>query len=249
MNNGQREQLVRALIHSAQLPPDYEDFEQVFKNLILAMCRPPPNALMDLRNRLFSDYEAQYLGRNVFDLISSQRYEFFEITGESQETFIQLVNSVPFSENNNTLSRRNSLLLVVIWLRTYPTYRTLSVFFNISVSSVKDTVRGLLPKMDGYLKQFIEWPTINEWQNLRWNWPKIVPAVGAIDGTSHEIYRPKINQQQYFSGHRHYHCLHSQIVIDNTGKIRHVETGFFGHQNDAQQYQLMRHIGNDLFVS
>ncbi|XP_060608171.1 cadherin-7-like [Ruditapes philippinarum] len=36
--------------------------------------------------------------------------------------------------------------------------------------------------MDGYLRQFIEWPTINEWQNLRGNWPKIVPAAGAIDG-------------------------------------------------------------------
>jgi hypothetical protein len=36
--------------------------------------------------------------------------------------------------------------------------------------------------MDVYLRLFIEWPTINEWQNLRGNWPKIVPAVGAIDG-------------------------------------------------------------------
>jgi hypothetical protein len=26
----------------------------------------------------------------------------------------------------------------------------------------------------------------------------------------------------------------SQVIIDNTGEIRHIECGFLGHQNDAQ---------------
>ena len=38
----------------------------------------------------------------------------------------------------------------------------------------------------------------------------------------------------------------SQVVIDNTGEIRHIECGFLGHQNDAQQFRLMRPIGQDL---
>jgi hypothetical protein len=37
-----------------------------------------------------------------------------------------------------------------------------------------------------------------------------------------------------------------QVVIDNTGEIRHIECGFLGHQNDAQQFRLMRQIGQDL---
>jgi hypothetical protein len=53
-------------------------------------------------------------------------------------------------------------------------------------------------------------------------------------------------QQHYYSGHRHYHAIHSQVVIDNTGEIRHIECGFLGHQHDAQQFRLMRQIGQDL---
>jgi hypothetical protein len=52
--------------------------------------------------------------------------------------------------------------------------------------------------------------------------------------------------EHYYSGHRHHHAIHSQVVIDNTGEIRHIECGFLGHQNDAQQFRLMRQIGQDL---
>ena len=68
-------------------------------------------------------------------------------------------------------------------------------------------------------------------------------AVGAIDGTSHEINRPVNNQGLFYSGHRRSHCIHTQIVVDNTGRIRHIDSGFLGHQNDAQQFRLMQEIG------
>ena len=78
-------------------------------------------------------------------------------------------------------------------------------------------------------------------------WDKLPVAVGAIDGTSHEVYKPGTEpQEQYFSGHRQYHAIHSQVIVGNSGVIRHVESGFLGHQNDAQQFRLMRQIGIDL---
>jgi len=30
-----------------------------------------------------------------------------------------------------------------------------------------------------------------------------------------------------------------EVMVDSTGRIRHIETGFLGHQNDAQQFNLM----------
>ena len=59
-----------------------------------------------------------------------------------------------------------------------------------------------------------------------------------------EIYRPfKVEPQPlYYSGHRHFHAIHAQIVVDCFGKIRLVECGFLGHQNVAQQFILMREI-------
>jgi hypothetical protein len=35
------------------------------------------------------------------------------------------------------------------------------------------------------------------------------------------------------------------VVVDNTGKICHIQSGFLGHQNDAQQFRLMPQIGHN----
>ena len=53
-------------------------------------------------------------------------------------------------------------------------------------------------------------------------------------------------QQQFYSGNRSYHCLHTQMVVDATGIIRYIESGFMGHLNDAQTFGLMRRIGTSL---
>ena len=76
---------------------------------------------------------------------------------------------------------------------------------------------------------------------------KIADAVGAIDGTSNEIYRPLTEpREQFYSGNRSYHCLHTQMVVDATEIIRYVESKFMGYLNDAQTFGLMRRIGTDL---
>ncbi|XP_053390139.1 uncharacterized protein LOC128553052 [Mercenaria mercenaria] len=78
-------------------------------------------------------------------------------------------------------------------------------------------------------------------------WCKIPNAVGAIDGTSLQIYRPSVEpQEQYYSGHRQHHAVHTQVVVDNEGIIRFVQSGFLGHMNDAQQFAMMQRIGTDL---
>ena len=41
------------------------------------------------------------------------------------------------------------------------------------------------------------------------------------------IYHPQIEPQgQYFTGHRHFHVIHTQLVIDNAGYIYYAEAGF-----------------------
>ena len=66
----------------------------------------------------------------------------------------------------------------------------------------------------------MQWPTINKWREKRGSWAKLESAVGAIDETSTEIYRLQIEpQKKYLSGHRHFHAIHTQIVIDNDGYI------------------------------
>jgi hypothetical protein len=66
------------------------------------------------------------------------------------------------------------------------------------------------------------------------NWPDMPNVVGAIDGTSHAIQRPSAEPERlFYSGHRHYHCLHTQIIIDNNNNICYIHSGFLGHLNDS----------------
>ena len=48
------------------------------------------------------------------------------------------------------------------------------------------------------------------------NWEEFPNVVGAIDSTPHEIYRPLIEPQRpFYSSYQHYHCMNTQLVMDN----------------------------------
>ena len=84
-------------------------------------------------------------------------------------------------------------------------------------------VYKVLPELWRYFQNQISWPTLPEWRNLMGNWEEFPNVVGAIDTTPHEIYRPLIEPQRpFYSGYRHYHCINTQLVMDNEGHIRFV---------------------------
>ena len=180
---------------------------------------------------------------------SNHRYSFFEVTGETPESLLEIVTNLSQyfyqgAGRSHTLSPRNRVMLFLLWLRSY---LMLSSLFNVSVSTIRDEIYWCIPVFREKYHHLIKWPNLNEWRNLQGCWPKLPFAVGAIDGTSTEIYRPQTEPQElYYSGNRHYHCIHTQVVISNSGNIYHMECGFLGHKNDAQQFMLMRHIGQDL---
>ena len=59
--------------------------------------------------------------------------------------------------------------------------------------------------------------------------------------TSTEICLSQIELQElYFSGHRHFHAIHTQVIIDNAGCICYAEARF---KNDAKQFTMMQQIG------
>ena len=39
------------------------------------------------------------------------------------------------------------------------------------------------------------------------------------------------------------HCLSTQVIMDNTGDIVYLHSGFLGRTNDASQYNMMPNIG------
>lgn len=76
---------------------------------------------------------------------------------------------------------------------------------------------------------------------------KLPVAEDATDGITTEIYRSLIEPQKlYFSGHRHFHCIHTRVVVENLGKI-YIDSGFLGHQKDDQllQFAMMLSTGRN----
>ena len=63
----------------------------------------------------------------------------------------------------------------------------------------------------------IQWPAIPVWWQRKGYCSDMPNSVSAIDGTAHEI-QIQFNepQQQFDSGHRKYHCIHTQVNKYNT---------------------------------
>ena len=90
----------------------------------------------------------------------------------------------------------------------------------------------------------VSWPGIREWEQMRNKWPEFPSAVGCIDVTPHEIQIPSTEpQREFYSGHRHFHLLNTQLICDNEGHIRFLQTGFLGRMHDSQTFRLMEPVG------
>ena len=247
--NDQQKRLLLALLPALVPPtPDHTQHSMEFIANLMIIVNLPPSPSTDIRFRHFSEDGTLHEGRDVFTMFAENRYQFYQLTGETPETLIHLQNLISLQpDRDHLLSVRNRTLMFVLWLRTYPTYHTLATMFGISVSTVSSDIRNLIPIFFETLQHLVDWPAVAEWREMAGGWTKLPMAVGAIDGTSHRIYRPEIEpQEQYYSGHRCFHCVHTQVVVDVQGRIRHIESGYSGRLNDAQQFRLMQQIGTEL---
>ena len=205
-----------------------------------------PQPSQSIRFWHFAEDENVFNGRNVYSELSENRYHFYQLTGETPETMIDLQNLIVLHDTReHMIPARNWVLLFVIWLRVYPTYNLLSNVFDVSVTVVGTEITSLLPVFCEKLDHFLVWPTEEDWRSMLGVWTKLPMAVGAIYCSSHRIYRPEVEPQKlYYSRHRHFHCLHTQVVCDSYGTIRYTESGlmYAGHLNDAQQFGLMQQL-------
>lgn len=213
MNNRMRRVLIVLLLSFADLPPGSSHLlmQQVIGMLFL-LAIPPLDPVLPLRHRLYPFAASTWRGRDVYSLFAEHPPELFGITGESIETFLDMHRNlhddlVPGSSRNPyRLSTHNRLLLVLYWLRQYPTIDLLSLLFDIAPSTVSRELKKLWPILWRHYGSRIRWPERHEWISMKHTWPELPGAVGVIDGTSHSIYRPKNNQAHYYSGHRHELC-------------------------------------------
>lgn len=112
--------------------------------LLLLTTIPPPlqQACSLLQRRLFPYFHGYHFkGRDVFRIIANQKWLFWRNTGETIDSFLQIVNDISPSlfrltvdgrqrirQRRQTISLANQILLVMIWLRKYPMYQHVDIF-------------------------------------------------------------------------------------------------------------------------
>ena len=227
--------------------------------LLVSLVNPPHgDQLLPIMQRLDPTFfGSDFRGRNVFGDIENQRFLFWLNTGELPETLVSITTRVSVQLSRLTrrggvrqrsrmskLSNINKVLLTLMWLRKYPCIDTLALFFDVSPATISSIIHGVVPVLWRYFSNQVTWPPNAEWNNMRGNWRSFPDAVGCIDGTPHEIFRPQSEPQaEFFSGHRHYHLMNTQLIIDNCGNIAFLQAGFLGAMNDSGNYLLMERIG------
>jgi hypothetical protein len=92
----------------------------------------------------------------------------------------------------------------------------LSALFDISVPTVKEEIHSCSSVYRVKYRQHVRWPSLEEWTNFQGRWQTLPFDIWGVNGTSTEIYRPGVEpQEHYYSGNKHYHCIHIQVVTTN----------------------------------
>ena len=151
---------------------------------------------------LYPDFvRSHFFGRDFYSELERCQHLFWMMTGESVQSFRQLLQGIlPYlmlftrqrqlrvRDNQIMHDARNRVLVVLIWLRMYPEAPILSALFMISPTTVEREVKFFLPVLWNYFKQFVRWPTHEQWLEMANRWEMFPGAVAVIDGTRHAIH-------------------------------------------------------------
>ena len=181
--------------------------------------------------------------------------EFRSLTGLSVEEFDQLYQEVKqvyqdaeerrLARSNRIRKRgagrkfrrdlRNRLLLVLTWLRVYPSYRVLGLLFNLD----KSTICRNLKMMVSLLQQvtdtaLLDLNTDGGEDDLEAILAAFPQLKAIVDATEQRIRRPKDKEVQkaHYSGKKKAHTRKTQVVVNPQGRIGHVSQSAPGSKHD-----------------
>jgi len=174
-------------------------------------------------------------GKDVWTFLQRDPRNFWYLTGEtpsSMDSIVQtvadevckprMIPRVPISARRRPciLDVRNRVLLVLIWLRIYPTYVTLASIFQIRKSTVHEEIYHVVPILFLHFRRFVTWHNLRQWSSFMGHWKHYRNAVGLIDATIHRIRRPSGKAQaEFYRGDKKTHFMSTQLIVDADGMI------------------------------
>jgi DDE superfamily endonuclease/Helix-turn-helix of DDE superfamily endonuclease len=139
-----------------------------------------------------------------------------------------------------TLSFREQLLLVVVWLRVYPTSPVLGFLFGVSHPTVLRTIARVLPLLEQAGRDTMRLPGHGQrGRRSRRDLPDLLAAIPElaviVDTFEQRVQRPRDQEEadRYYSGKKKQHTLKTQVAIDAaSGKVVDVPDSVCGPTSD-----------------
>ena len=117
------------------------------------------------------------------------------------------------------LTRRDQLLLTVIWLRLYPTQDVLGYFFGVNQSTVSVYLARMLPilEKDGRDRMRMPDPGRKRRHKLDALLKDMPEIMVVIDTFEQKVQRPQdpTTRDDWFSGKKKTHTIKSQVAVDD----------------------------------
>ena len=160
----------------------------------------------------------------------------------------------PFS-----LTLREQLLLVIVWLRVYPTSPVLGFLFGISHPTVLRTIARVLPILEQAGRDTMRLPGHGErGRRSRQQLPEVLAAIPdlavIVDSFEQRVQRPRDQEEadRHYSGKKKQHTLKSQVAINaGSGKVVDVPESVCGPTSDLTLLKasgLIERLGPDIGV-
>lgn len=148
-----------------------------------------------------------------------------------------------FTETNNRVNGTTALCILLKRLAYPNRLRDLSPLFGMSAQSlsqiIKTTINIIIEHRGELLINLnnLQWLDRERLQSYSQSVQEKGGAMrncwGFIDGTARQICRPSINQEDYYSGHKRYHCVKYQSVLCPDGMIVSLKGAYPGRRHDA----------------
>lgn len=168
----------------------------------------PHHPFKKKRNRNRRYQQSHNLGRSFDDI------DIYELCGIDEELFasIYLIFKTQV-KHSSLLSSSQQLLLLLEFLRHYPSYYQLTRLYGVSKTEISRQINNNLPILMNILsKNFnkIQLPENYKVVFISKN-NELVRVVGAVDCTSHYRNRVHPGQADYYRGDKHAHFVTDQV--------------------------------------
>jgi hypothetical protein len=133
---------------------------------------------------LFPGNRAGYT--EVWPLLVTNQLRLWHLTGETETSLQQLVDALPDTNDNGRpclLTKRDAVLMTLIWLRQYPTYLSLATLFSIPCTTCRETINRMVLRLLILVSGEVRWHRNATWQSLAGRFLQFPTVVGMIDGT------------------------------------------------------------------